>query len=146
MFRPKGGTLIASCAAILVTNLSARLISSPPPREKKKLAPSWFLLKYLRATVRAIVDFPVPARPFSQKMHRSSRPSAQSCISLRRSTRVSGRQVRSCCRWYTLNGASFAVGRDLSTSFRSGLPVNLTYLWTIRYEDTYVSCCRGWRN
>ena len=37
--------------------------------------------KYLRATVRAIVDFPVPAKPFSQKMQRSSCPSAQSYIS-----------------------------------------------------------------
>jgi len=93
---PRDGTLLASCHTMLVTNLPVPPIS-PPPREKKKLAPSRAFLRYLRATMRAIVDFPVPARPFSQKMQRSSCPLAQLYISLRRSTRVSGRQVGSCC-------------------------------------------------
>jgi hypothetical protein len=74
------------------------------------------------------VDFPVPARPFSQKRHRSSCPSAQLYMSRRRSTRVSGRQVGSCCRWYALNDASAAVGRVLSTAFQSGLQVSLLLL------------------
>jgi hypothetical protein len=94
------GMLFASCQARLVTNLLA-WPTSPPPREKKKLAPRRFCFAYPRATVRAIVDFPVPARPFSQKIHRSSCPffpSAQSYISCRRSTRVSGRQAGSCWR------------------------------------------------
>jgi hypothetical protein len=70
----------------------------------------------------------VPARPFSQKMQRSSRPSAQLYISWRRSARVSGRHVWSYCRWYALNGASAAVGRELSTSFKSELPVSFLLL------------------
>jgi hypothetical protein len=61
--------------------------------------------------VRAIVDFPVPAKPFSQKMHRLSCPSAQLYISCSRSTRVLGRQVGACCLLYELNGASAADGR-----------------------------------
>lgn len=116
--------LSASCHVILVTNLPAWPIS-PPPRSKKKLAPRHFWSKYLRATVRATVDFPVPAKPFSQKMHRSFCPSAQLYMSRRRSTRVSGRQVRSYCRWYTLNGASIATGKELSTSFKSKVPYQL---------------------
>ena len=42
--------LLASCNTILVTNLPA-WPTSPPPREKKKLAPRRFWSKYLRATV-----------------------------------------------------------------------------------------------
>jgi hypothetical protein len=124
------GMLLASCTAMLITNLAA-WPTSPPPREKKKLAPRRFWSKYLRATVRATVDFPVPAKPFSQKMQRSSWLSAQLHISWRRSTRVSGRQVGSCCRCYALNGASAAIGRELSTSFTSGLPVSLTPSWKV---------------
>jgi hypothetical protein len=67
------GMLFASCNAMLVTNLPAWPMS-PPPREKKKLAPRHPHWKKSRATVRAIVDFPVPAKPFSQKMHRLSCP------------------------------------------------------------------------
>jgi hypothetical protein len=48
---------------MLVKNLPAWLTSSPPL--EKKLAPRRSRSKYLRATVRAIVDFPVPAKPFS---------------------------------------------------------------------------------
>src|SRR5271155_3512111 len=82
----------------------------------------------LATSVRAIVDLPVPAKPLSQKMLGEYSPSAQSYISWRRSTRVSGRQVGSCCRWYALNGASVAVGRELSTSFRSRLLVSFFLL------------------
>ena len=86
MYRRKVGTLLASCIATLVTNLP----TSPPPFVKKKLAPSRFFPKYLGAIVWAIVDFPVPAKPLSQKMHRLSCPSAQLYISCSRSTRVLG--------------------------------------------------------
>jgi hypothetical protein len=75
MCRLRGSMFLASCTAIVVTNLPAWL-TSPPPLEKKKLAPRRFP-EYLQATVRPIVDFPVPARPHSQKMHRSSCPPAQ---------------------------------------------------------------------
>lgn len=88
--------LLASCCAMLVTNLPA-WHTSPPPREKKKLASSRFWSKLLRATVRAMVGFPVPAMPLSQKSRRSSRPSAQVYMSLKRSTRVSGGQVLHYC-------------------------------------------------
>jgi hypothetical protein len=80
MYRWRVGTLFASCTATLVTNLPA-WPTSPSPFVKKKLAPSRFFSKYLRATVRAMVDFPVPAKPFSQKMHRLSCPSVHVCIS-----------------------------------------------------------------
>jgi len=94
MYRRKVGTMLASCTAMLVTNLLA-CPTSPPPRAKKKLAPRRFWSKYSRPTVRAMVNFPVPAKPFSQKMQRSSCPSAQPYISQRRSTRVLGRQEAS---------------------------------------------------
>jgi hypothetical protein len=107
------GTLLASCTAMLVTNLPA-WPTSPPPCEKKKLAPRRTRSEYSRAMVRAIVDFPVPARPFSQKMHCSSCLSAQMYISRRSSTRVLGRQEGECCFAYELNGASTAYGRRSS--------------------------------
>jgi hypothetical protein len=107
------GMLLASCLAIVVTNVPARP-TSPPPLEKKKLAPSRFWSEYLRATVRAIVDFPVPANPFSQKIGRLSSPPAQSNISWRRSTRVSGRHRESWSRLRALKGASTAYGNRLS--------------------------------
>jgi hypothetical protein len=67
--------LFASCTAILVKNLLAWL-TSPPPLKKKKLAPRRSSSKYLRAIVRVIVDFPVPAKLLSQKMHYVSCPLA----------------------------------------------------------------------
>jgi len=109
----RDGTASASCTARLVTNLPAWL-TSPPPLEKKKLAPRRFCSLNLRATVREIVDFPVPARPFSQKISRSSCPSfpsAQSYISCSRPRRVLGRQAGSSWRPYELKGASSAYGR-----------------------------------
>jgi hypothetical protein len=103
--------LFVSCIAILVKNLPAWL-TSPPPLKKKKLAPRRSSSKYLQATVRAIVDFPMPAKPFSQKIHRSSCPSAQSYISRSRSTQVSGRQVGARWRSNELNSAPAADGRQ----------------------------------
>ena len=107
------GTLLASCMAMLVTNFPA-CPTSPPPRAKKKLAPRRTRSEYSWAMVRAIVDFPVPAKPFSQKMHRSSCLSAQLYISRRSSTRVLGMQEGECCLEYELNGASTAYGRRSS--------------------------------
>jgi len=43
-------------------------------RERKKLAPNCPSAKLVSANARAIVNFPVPARPFSQKMHCSRSP------------------------------------------------------------------------
>ena len=121
-------------------NLPAWL-TSLLPFEKKKLAPRRPCSKYLRATVRAIVDFPVPAKPFSQKMHRLSCPSAQSYISRRTSTRVSGRQGGSCCLLYELKGASAANGKHLSglaSSIASQRPV-LCDVWRKPTETVCVS-------
>jgi hypothetical protein len=111
---------VASCTARLVKNLPAWL-TSLLPFEKKKLAPRRFYLLYLRAIVREIIDFPVPARPFSQKMHCSfypSFPSAQSYIRYRRSIRVSGRQAGSYWRLKELNSPCIANGRRLRGSSR----------------------------
>jgi hypothetical protein len=64
---------------------------SPSPLLKKKLAPRTLLsLKYL-AIVREIVDLPVPALPFSQKIGLSCGDEAQSLIWERTSVRVPGR-------------------------------------------------------
>jgi hypothetical protein len=115
MYGRNDGALCASCTAILVKILPA-WPTSPPPLEKKKLAPRRFCSKYLRATVRAIVDFPVPAKPLSQKIHCSSSLSTQLYISSRRPTRVFGRQVGESCFANELNGASSAYGRRWNTS------------------------------
>jgi len=128
MCRRRVGTLLASCTAMLVTNFPA-WPTSPPPRAKKKLAPRRTRSEYSRAMVRAIVDFPVPAKPFSQKMHCSSCLSAQLYISRRSSTRVLGRQEGECCFAYELNGASTAYGRRSSPTS----PVSARL-------DCYVGC------
>jgi hypothetical protein len=112
--------------------------TSPPPREKKKLAASRCLSWYLRATVRAMVDLPVPARPRSQKMHRSSVPSAQLYISLRRATRVLGRQAGSCCFANELKGASSACGRR-PTVFSSPVRCLLSVPLLLSGPATYQS-------
>ena len=44
-----------------------RLLRSSKSREQKKLAPSFPSAEVVSANVWAMVDFPVPARPFSQK-------------------------------------------------------------------------------
>ena len=85
------GKLFASWAAIVVKNMREWLTSFLP-RVKKKLAASRFFSASSRAIVREIVDLPVPAIPFSQKMHLPFGSSHQSIICLRRSTRVSCKQ------------------------------------------------------
>ncbi len=94
---PRTGNL-ASCIAILVTNLSA-LLTSSSPLEKKKLAkkfsPRRPLSKYSREIVWAMIDFPVPAQPLNQKIFNRSCPSIHALIWFRISTRVLGRQMSS---------------------------------------------------
>lgn len=64
--------------------------------------------------VQAIVNFPVPAKTFSQKIKRSCCSLAQLYISRRTSTRVLGRHIGSYCLRYELNGVSTAYGKRLS--------------------------------
>ncbi len=68
-----------SCVAIIVKNRVA-LPRSPSPLLKKKLAPSCCQSAKARVTVRAIVDFPVPAAPFSQNIGLQFLSSAQPSI------------------------------------------------------------------
>src|ERR1700734_3851757 len=121
MYRLSSGDLSASCVARVVKTLLEDP-RSPPPLEKKKLAPRRPCSSYSRAIVRAMVDFPVPAIPFSQKMPLSHRPSAHSLIRARTSTRVPRRQRDACCLVEELNAAWAAHGRCLSRS-RSSRPV-----------------------
>ena len=62
--------------------------------EQKKEAPSTPFEKHRSATVRAIADFPVPARPFSQKIGDRVKSSVHCSISSRRATRVPLKQPR----------------------------------------------------
>jgi hypothetical protein len=133
MCRESVGTFLASCTAMLVKNLLAWLASLPPL--EKKLAPRRPCSEYVRATVRATVDFLVPANPFSQKMLLLSCPSAHSCISRRTSTRVSGRQLGSCCLAYELKGAFSAFGKRLSILPRAELLVNVGL-----FNSSYINC------
>lgn len=119
-------------------NLSAWL-TSPLPREKKKLAPRLSQSKYVRATVRAIVDFPVPANPLSQNIHRSSPPFAHSYISRRSSTRAFSRHVDSCCFDKELKGASSAYGKLLSGPSSPNLPISAQSRST-RGRSTHGMC------
>jgi hypothetical protein len=116
IYRRKAGTLLASCTAILITNFPACLTSSPP-RAKKKLALRRTYLKYFRVIIRVIVNFPMPAKPFSQKIHRSSYLSAQPYISRRSSMRVLEKHEGECCFIYELNGALTAYGKRLNAKF-----------------------------
>jgi len=99
--------VLASWYARVVKNFEARA-RSPLPLEKKKLPPSRFSLSHVRATVRAMVDFPVPAIPFNQKMHASPGLFDQCTISWRRPTRVSSKHIDSCSARRELNAASWA--------------------------------------
>jgi hypothetical protein len=101
---------------------------------------------YLRATVREIVDFPVPARPFNQKMHRSSclsSLSAQLYMSRRRSTRVLGRQAGSCWRSKELKGALVAKGSRLRGSSRS-ITCQLPFKLESERSELILNVCPYW--
>src|SRR5882762_6094714 len=60
-------------------------------REKKKLAAKRSSISHVSATVWAIVDFPVPAKPPSQKIDGAFGSENQSLILLKTSTRVFSR-------------------------------------------------------
>jgi len=99
--------VIADGETCATANFDA-LARSPWPREKKKLAPSFFLSYHIRATVRDTVDFPVAATPLSQKMQASYGLPDQRSISKRRPYRVPSKQFDSCCHSRELNAAPFA--------------------------------------
>jgi hypothetical protein len=63
--------------------------------------------------VRAIVDFPVPASPLSQKIRLVSSPCAQFRISWRTSTLVSFKQRGSCSFLRELKAACVTVERRI---------------------------------
>ena len=60
-----------------VGKMSWRLLRSSKTLEQKNDAPKWPLANNIAAAVCAIVDFPVPASPLSQKMGDRSKSSAQ---------------------------------------------------------------------
>ena len=60
-----------------------RLLRSSKSREQKKLAPSFPSANVVSANVWAMVDFPVPARPFNQRTRWPCSLVSQSVISLR---------------------------------------------------------------
>ena len=107
--------VFASCVAMPVKNLPVSL-TSPLPLEKKELALRQSCSWHWRAIVRVTVDFPLPAIPFNQKTHLSSSRLTHAVISLRTSTRVSGRQIGSWCLLEELKAALVAEGNNLSKS------------------------------
>ena len=68
-----------------VGKITWRLLLSSKSREQKKLAPSFPSAKLISANVWAMVDFPVPARPFSQNT-RWSCSSFNQCSSYKRTS------------------------------------------------------------
>lgn len=106
----------------------------------KALAPRAFRSNHARATVRAMVDFPVPAKPLSQKMHCSSCPSAHSCIWRRTSTRVFSRHAGSCCFAYELKGASSAYGKLLSGLSSPEVQVSTWFKKGVKGVHTEMVC------
>lgn len=111
------GDASASWTAIVAANLRVDA-KSPPPLEKKKLAPSRFLALYSRAIVSAIVDLPVPAQPLSQYIRCPPSPSAHFLICARMSRCVLGRQVAICCLFAASKDASGRLARRSSDCSR----------------------------
>jgi hypothetical protein len=137
------GIFFASRTARVVNSFPAWLIS-PPPFEKKKLALRRCWSRYLRATGYAIVDFPVPAKLFSQKMSRSPLLSAYLYMSFRSPTRVLGRQLGLYWRLYELKCAFVADGRRLSGSLRPivGQFLQFSAGGVTEVEKAEPHCCR----
>ena len=92
-----------------------RLLRSSKSREQKKLAPSFPSAKVVSANVWAMVDFPVPARPLSQKTRWPRSLVSQSPISLRTSFLVPFRHPG----LFPHRCPAFAVWCTLSRSARS---------------------------
>jgi len=80
----KSGSFLASWKAS-VGKIAWRFLLSSKSREQKKLAPSLPSANAVSANVWAIVDFPVPAKPFSQKICWPDWPVNHSSISQRTS-------------------------------------------------------------
>ena len=83
-FSRKSGYRQASWKA-MVGKIFCRLLRSSKSREQKKLAPSFPLSEVASANDWAMVDFPVPARPLSQKTRWLPSFANQCSISLRTS-------------------------------------------------------------
>lgn len=79
--------------------------------------------------VRATMDFPVPAKPLSQKIDCLSCLVAELYISWRRSTQVSGRQMGLYCFVYKLKGDLTAYGRRSRRVARDRLLVSNVVLF-----------------
>ena len=95
----KSGYICASWNAS-VGKIRWRLLRSSTPLEQKNDAPRRPLAKTRSATVCAIVDFPVPASPLSQKTGGLSKPSVHFSISSNTLSRVLLRQpLRLPCRY-----------------------------------------------
>lgn len=77
-------------------------------RAKKKLAPRMWLSLQYSAMLCAMVDFPVPPRPYSQNMQWSPGSSVVIHLSMapRRATRVPSRQLEADSRALELNRAA----------------------------------------
>lgn len=95
----KSGYFCASWNAN-VGKMNRRLLRSSKPLEQKNDAPKRLSANNLSAIVCAIVVFPVPASPFSQKTGDMLKSSVQCSISARTLPRVPFRQPRrSPCRY-----------------------------------------------
>ena len=90
----------------MVGKIFSRLLRSSKSREQKKLAPSFPSSKAVSANDWAMVDFPVPARPLSQKTRWVPLFSSQRSISLRTSFLV---PFRHACL-FPQRCPAFAVG------------------------------------
>lgn len=100
---------MSSCLMILENKYLA-LPRSPSPCLKKYVAPSSPLSLNDRAIVRAMVDFPVPAIPFSQRMHLLSWDVAHSLTWASSSVLVCSRQKSSCSLVWLSYSASSIMG------------------------------------
>lgn len=84
-----------SCCVNVVNNFVA-FPRSASPLLKKKLAPGCLFCLKDKATVRDMVDFPVPAIPFNQKMQLPCGDAAHVAICCWRSVLVPSRHSSSC--------------------------------------------------
>jgi hypothetical protein len=146
------GTWAIRSVAIVVKNLEA-LPRSPSPFLKKKLAPSWALLANDCAIVRAIVDFPVPAMPFSQNIGLPLLSSAHSVIWRRSSTLVFARHLVLYSSLCESKDAPLAMGSFAKSIFWWSLSVFLSTRLSFRSTLTirplyrlFISFCTNIRH
>ena len=133
------GTWIIRSLAMVVKNLEA-LPRSPSPLLKKKLAPSCCWPANDWATVRAIVDFPVPAMPFNQYMGLPFLSLAHSVMWRSSSTLVSARHLGLCSSTRESKDAPLAIGNLAKSIFLSMLCIRklqkniIRYAWLPQWE------------